>query len=98
MPVNLLSSTLFSLLLCNKPLVILITSQHLLSEDLINTAPFSKLGPCLPSFIAFQKTLNFLKQGDDRENEEWVGDPHVLLIKARVAQQAKGCVANTSVV
>ena len=38
------------------------------------------------------------KQGDDRENEEWVGDPHVLLIKARVAQQAKGCVANTSVV
>ena len=67
MPVNLLSSTLFSLLLCNKPLVILITSQHLLSEDLINTAPFSKLGPCLPSFIAFQKTLNFLKQGDDRE-------------------------------
>ena len=32
------------------------------------------------------------------ENEEGVGDPHVLLIKPRVAQQAKGCVANNSVV
>ena len=38
------------------------------------------------------------KQGDDIGNEEGIGDPHMLVIKAWVAQQAKDCVANTSVV
>ena len=38
------------------------------------------------------------KQGDDIGNEERDGDPHVLVLKARDAQQVEDCVANTAVV
>ena len=38
------------------------------------------------------------KQGDDIGNEEGDGDPHMLVLKARDAQQAEDCVASTSVV
>ena len=38
------------------------------------------------------------KQGDDIGDEEGDGDPHVLVLKARDAQQVEDCVANTAVV
>lgn len=38
------------------------------------------------------------KQGHDIGNEEGDGNPHVLVLKARDAQQVEDCVANTSVI
>ena len=38
------------------------------------------------------------KQGDDIGNEEGDGDPHMLVLKARDAQQVEECAANTAVV
>ena len=38
------------------------------------------------------------KEGNSIRNEEGDGDPYVLVLKARDAQQAEDCVANTGVI